>query len=760
MDEGEQRQAVAEGVLERLAKREWHQLDLLIAQTGDIQFWAEVLRFELDIGSLLSTGILMEDQVLKSLIEYGVRSISAFHYAGVCGAEKVIRRGLQFRLNVDVGLGDGVTVLHLATFAGKLETVVQLVDEFKANVNVKDRRQWRPLHYACAMGHREVAEFLTRRGVDIGARDIDGATAAYRAKEKKHEQIVSFLLESDDKDDIMLVRVDATLGSTPIYAVPCRKNVARSGNNDSLCNEIIRGEPGPIAAKSNDFNDDIVTHSSVRETDRLWLFQKEELNGTQLTPNDREGLEINYDLHQVIKCHLDGVETNELSSQNISETEAGEISEIPMHGYTQNNQIKYEKIDLYECINSCRELLEEGNESRQSKAENESDRRLEFTQEDPSGFHKITNFYEELPEDNRPQLKHVVEIQTVQSRTSSNEPKTISVPSSTSSYSKRKLARMPTYEEIKLPGDRDSPWGEVNEDNATIEPFPHSRITKQINFPAYVNSESEFDEDDTVGSLPQILNRKSKSKKFNDFTNSSFRRRSHHYEEIKLPEVEHAESQTEQQFDDAVDLGPIELRVRSVLQAELGKLVPSICNRISQMSTAASPAPRPSPEFIREFFQVGNYSDDEIHNNDFHDIPDSLISFRHLHRLIREEMQAFAGDTYLVNISKEFSDECMASINILHRSGSQSPASFCSQTDRISSATDENSRPIIRNGDAGNTRRNESEERIKLNSYQKQLNEMKSDDQNPDTAIRGSPDQCPNQLEIKPQQEINKCSRE
>lgn len=596
------------------------------------------------------------------------------------------------------------------------------------------------------MGHREVVEFLKTRGVDIGARDIDGATAAYRAKENKHEQIVSFLLESED--DIMLVKVDATLSSTPIYAVPCRKNVVRSHHNTSLCNKIIRGEPGPITAKSIDFNGDIVTHSSVRETDRRWLFQKEELSGTQLKPNDRKGLEINYDPHQVIKCHLDGVETNELSSQNIPETEAGEISEIRMHGHThtQNNQIKYEKIDLCEGIglNSCRELLEIGNEFRQSKVENESDRRLELTPEDPSGFHKRTNFYEELPvEDNRPQLKHAVEIQQVQSRTSSIEPKTISMPSNTSSYSKRKLARVPTYEEIKLPGDRDSPWGEVNGDSAAIGQFQHSRITNQIDFPVNVYSESEFDEDDTVGNLPQIgpLNRKSKSKKFNDFTNSSFRRRPHHYEEIKLPEVEHAESQTEQHFDDAVDL--IELRVRSVLQAELGKLVPSICNRISQMNTA-SPAPRPSPDFIREFFQVGNYSDDEIHNK-FHDIPDCLISFRHLHRLIREEMQTFAGDTYLVNISKEFSDECMASINILHRSGSQSAASCCSQTDKISSATDANSRPVIRNGDAGNTRKNEGEEQVTLNSYQKQLNEMKSDDQNPYTTIRGSPDQRPNQ---------------
>lgn len=140
MAETEQRRAAAEGVLDRIHKREWHQLDLLLDQTADAQFWADVLRYELDTSSL-STGILERYKVTRELVEIcGVRSISAFHYSGVKGALRVIRKGLQFRLNVDFRLGDGVTVLHLATFAGKLETVVQLVDDFRANVNAEDRR--------------------------------------------------------------------------------------------------------------------------------------------------------------------------------------------------------------------------------------------------------------------------------------------------------------------------------------------------------------------------------------------------------------------------------------------------------------------------------------------------------------------------------------------------------------------------------------------------------------------------------------------
>lgn len=133
-----EKQAAAEGILERIWREELPDLDLLLHRTGDVQFWADVMRYELDLEALMTKGLLRSDATLISLRDFHVHSMSPFHYAGLRGAETVIRRGLQVGLNVEVGLRNGTSVLHLASFAGQMETVELLVDEFKANVNRED----------------------------------------------------------------------------------------------------------------------------------------------------------------------------------------------------------------------------------------------------------------------------------------------------------------------------------------------------------------------------------------------------------------------------------------------------------------------------------------------------------------------------------------------------------------------------------------------------------------------------------------------
>jgi ankyrin repeat protein len=41
-------------------------------------------------------------------------------------------------------------------------------------LNLKDKNGWQPIHEAARAGHRDVVEFLVKKGVDINARVHDG----------------------------------------------------------------------------------------------------------------------------------------------------------------------------------------------------------------------------------------------------------------------------------------------------------------------------------------------------------------------------------------------------------------------------------------------------------------------------------------------------------------------------------------------------------------------------------------------------------
>lgn len=644
-DETEQKRAVAEGVLDRMSRKEWHQLDLLIAQTGDVQFWAEVLRYELDIRSMSPEILKRQDGLLEKLAELDVMSMSAFHYAGIQGDDRVIRKGLQFRLNIDVSLSDGLTVLHLASFAGKLELVVQLVDEFKANVNAEDRRQWRPLHYACAMGHKETVEFLTRRGADVGARDREGATAAYRARQHRHEPIVSCLLEFfGDGDILLLEEVDAhSLSVSPVYATPCRKDLPTTSNETD---EVVKDD---VPADWDQFE----------STGRQSMVQIQRKSRIQLKPSRRQGLKIDYeeiDLPQSTSSNTENTKWIESSSQsNTSETTFGKVSDVPIPGYPSRNPKRvhhYEEIRLPEDNNLPPELEKVDRGITRSKSGKAIEEPVTGNR---SGCRKEINDYEELPED--------IDLKIEDSEGNETVKQSATVMNSKPKSKERGYKKLPNhYEKIGLPGD-DSSQPELSEDGLVSGNLPRRIDLLRKNF-----------ENEGVRPI--------------DLPSFVFHRKPHHYEEIELPVGLDAHSQTE-----PLENEDVELRVRCLLRNELGKLVPSDFHRIDRKERVP-PASRPTSEFIKEFFVAEKYSDGADRN--VHDSSEDLITFRQLHRIIRQEIQLYTGNTYLENISKEFSDECLQSLNVLDKNSNSTISNHCFLEAKKEILSDDTERSIAR----------------------------------------------------------------
>ena len=71
---------------------------------------------------------------------------------------------------------------------------VQRLVEAGAEVNFYG---WPPLTYAAFNGHREIVEYLLKRGAEINAKTENGSTALFFAARNGHTAIVRLLLEND-----------------------------------------------------------------------------------------------------------------------------------------------------------------------------------------------------------------------------------------------------------------------------------------------------------------------------------------------------------------------------------------------------------------------------------------------------------------------------------------------------------------------------------------------------------------------------------
>ena len=84
--------------------------------------------------------------------------------------------------------------IHQAVREGDLAAVKRLVEEKPGLVNLKDTSGAIPLHYAAAVGQKEIVELLLEKGADINAETFNGDTPLHWAVFSGQKPIVELLL--------------------------------------------------------------------------------------------------------------------------------------------------------------------------------------------------------------------------------------------------------------------------------------------------------------------------------------------------------------------------------------------------------------------------------------------------------------------------------------------------------------------------------------------------------------------------------------
>ena len=83
--------------------------------------------------------------------------------------------------------------IHSAVGGGDVEAVKEFLAA-GADVNVKDKRRFTPLHWASISGHKEAVELLIAEGADVNAMRGGGGTPLSYAASWGHEEIVELLI--------------------------------------------------------------------------------------------------------------------------------------------------------------------------------------------------------------------------------------------------------------------------------------------------------------------------------------------------------------------------------------------------------------------------------------------------------------------------------------------------------------------------------------------------------------------------------------
>ena len=113
-------------------------------------------------------------------------------------------------MDVDLSNRQGETPLMMASINGDLPLVQTLVLKSRARL---DHISWTPLHYACAKGHLDVAQFLLSNGAMVDSLSLGGTTPLMMAVQSGNEYLVKLLL---DKGSNLQLRNEAGFSAIDI----------------------------------------------------------------------------------------------------------------------------------------------------------------------------------------------------------------------------------------------------------------------------------------------------------------------------------------------------------------------------------------------------------------------------------------------------------------------------------------------------------------------------------------------------------------
>jgi ankyrin repeat protein len=113
-------------------------------------------------------------------------------------------------MDVDLSDKNGETPLMMASINGDLPLVQTLVLKNRAQL---DHISWTPLHYACAKGHLDVAQFLLANGAIVDSLSLGGTTPLMMAVQSGNDYLVKLLL---DKGSNLQLRNEAGFSAIDI----------------------------------------------------------------------------------------------------------------------------------------------------------------------------------------------------------------------------------------------------------------------------------------------------------------------------------------------------------------------------------------------------------------------------------------------------------------------------------------------------------------------------------------------------------------
>jgi ankyrin repeat protein len=90
--------------------------------------------------------------------------------------------------------------LHFAANTGQHKEVAELLLAKGVDINAKADDGWTPLHLAARSGNKEVVELLIFKGADIGAKDSSGKTALQWAVKYRHGEVDGMLRKAGAKE--------------------------------------------------------------------------------------------------------------------------------------------------------------------------------------------------------------------------------------------------------------------------------------------------------------------------------------------------------------------------------------------------------------------------------------------------------------------------------------------------------------------------------------------------------------------------------
>jgi len=152
---------------------------------------------------------------------------------------------LQYGANINAQDNDGLTPLAIACQRGNYFVVERLLQVEKIEIALRDNQKSTALHEACKSGTEKIVELLLKSGANILATDSDDVTPLHIACREGYSDIVNLLLYYGHHKRGVLVGAKDVQGNRPLH-------FAVESGVESIVKILLLAGADPIAQKNNE----------------------------------------------------------------------------------------------------------------------------------------------------------------------------------------------------------------------------------------------------------------------------------------------------------------------------------------------------------------------------------------------------------------------------------------------------------------------------------------------------------------------------